>query len=155
MMKELMHQMVNDLRDCARDDYGPHGPEFYPSDNRSAGENLSVTVQWSRDPARSNNGGEYYEDRRYFVGPNGSVHSYLVSSYEDADPEDWTDHGVALSLAGIGRCLKLASERVLAELAPKPIDSQKVRRRVEDALRKTATDDDIVAVAGLLGVKID
>ncbi len=78
-MKSLMEQMEWDLWDCMQDEYGPHRPEFFQSTNLSAGENYSVTTKWSRDPSRANNGGEYYEDRRYFVGPNGSVHSYSRS----------------------------------------------------------------------------
>ena len=153
-MKNLINQMAKDLRDCAEDRNGPHTPEYYLGRNSTAGENLSVTVQWSRDPSRSNNGGEYFYDRRYFL-KNGSVHSYLVSSYEDAEPEEWVDHKVALTLDGVKRCLEMARQRVLAELKPMAFDTVKIRRRVEDALRKTASEDDLLAIAGLLGVRTD
>jgi hypothetical protein len=34
-------------------------------------------------------------------------------------------------------------------------DIKKVRRRIEDALRKTATREQLMAIAQMLGVKID
>lgn len=155
-MKKLITQMIEDLRDCAKDPHGPHRPEFYESRNALAGKNWSVTVIYSRDPSRSNNGGEYYEDRRYYIGPSGSVCSYLISSCDSSDETDWTDHGVVLSFRGLERALELAACRVMAEMAPPPVeDIKKIRRRVEDALRKTAAAEDVLAVAGLLSVKID
>jgi len=116
-MKELIDQMTEDLRLCAEDEFGPHRPEFYFFRNLACGENYSITVEFSRDPSRSNNGGEYYLDRRYYVGHNGAIQSYLVSS-EDAEPYDWTDHGVVGDLDTIKMCLELAQKKVEVESAP-------------------------------------
>jgi hypothetical protein len=37
----------------------------------------------------------------------------------------------------------------------KLIDVKKTRRRIEDALRKTATNEEIIFIANLLGVKVE
>ena len=72
------------------------------------------------------------------------------------EPDDEpTIYNVALSQAGLERLAELATKRVSAQLASKPIDLIKIRRRVEDALRKTADGDDLIAIAGLLGVKTE
>ena len=38
---------------------------------------------------------------------------------------------------------------------PGPTNSKKLRRQIEDALRKTASDGDLVAIAGLLGIRAE
>jgi len=53
----------------------------------------------------------------------------------------WSDH------AG------LFSKVVRQGWPPKP--NPKLRRRIKDALRKTATNDDLITIAGLLGVKTE
>lgn len=58
---------------------------------------------------------------------------------------------------------ELAVKKVMAELIPTEIrgrkrywhDVIKIRRRVEDALRKTASEAEILAIAVLLGVKTE
>ena len=46
-----------------------------------------------------------------------------------------------------------ATRRVVDRLTNE-VDNKKLRRRIEDALRKTASKDDLLAVAGMLNVKI-
>jgi len=49
---------------------------------------------------------------------------------------------------------EIAMARVKANM-PKDIDIKKLRRRIEEELRKKATTKNLVAIAGLLGVKIE
>jgi len=39
-----------------------------------------------------------------------------------------------------------------SQLIPQPIDTAKVRKRVEDALRKNASRQDLILIAGLLNI---
>jgi hypothetical protein len=48
-----------------------------------------------------------------------------------------------------------ATGRVFVRSIHEETDFKVLRRRIEDALRKTATKEEIVAIAGLLGVKTD
>jgi hypothetical protein len=150
-MKKLFESILADLRTCASDEHGPHRPEWERSGRYPDG--IVITTGWSRDPSRSNNGGEYYEYSRYRPIEDGRVIRETSSSYEDADWELKEIYG--LSGEALPHLADLACQRILAENAPKPIDLVKVRRRVEDALRKTASAEDLLAIAGLLGVKVE
>ena len=154
-LQKLMSDLVEASRDSSRDENGDGIPGFfYFKAGRGGLETLSFQTRTPRDWNHSHNGGDYAEWIRFYPSPLG-VSSYEISSYEDADPRNREDYGVILDLEGLRRLATLAVERVLAEMKPKPIDPAKVRRRVEDALRKTATDADILAIAGLLGVKTE
>ncbi len=150
-MKKIFESILADLRDCARDEYGPHRPEWERSERFPEG--IVITTGWSRDPSRSNNGGEYYTYSRYRPIEDGRVIHETRSSYEDADWKLEEIYG--LSGDALSNLADLACQRILAENAPKPVDRVKVRRRVEDALRKTASAEDLLAIAGLLGVKVE
>jgi hypothetical protein len=43
----------------------------------------------------------------------------------------------------------------LSKSLAKLVDVKKTRRRIEDALRKTATNEEIIFIANLLGVKVE
>ena len=150
-MKNLFSSIYTDLRDCAQDDYGPHAPRWEHSERYPTG--IVITTRWSRDPSRSNNGGEYFMYSRYRPLEDGRVIHETGSSYEDADWE--MEEIFGLSSDSLERIAELARLRILAEDAPPPIADQKVlRRRIEDALRKTSSINDLVAVATMLGVKL-
>ncbi len=160
-LKELSERLQADLMACATDPHGPHVPQWerrvFSSYDRTEewkpGKGVVITVEYSRDPSRSHDGGEYYHYARYLFC-DGGVSREGTSSCEIDDREPESEiFAVALSQEGLERLADLVAKRVTAELVPEPIDLTKVRRRVEDALRKTATGEDLVAIAGLLGVK--
>jgi hypothetical protein len=154
-LQKLMSDLVESARDSARDENGDGIPGFFYFKAGSDGlETVSFQTRTPRDWNHSHNGGDYAEWVRFYPSPIG-VGSYEISSYEDADPRNREDYGVLLDLEGVRRLATLAVERVMTELKPSPFNMVKVRRRVEDALRKTAGEADILAIAGLLGVKTE
>jgi len=149
MLKKLYGAMFLSAMAGAIDENGPREATWEAS-TAIFGAVVFTTV-YSRDPSRSNNGGEYFQYIRFANVPGGGVREEKRSSYEDAD---WVEENFyPVALTNLGRLAKLVCLAVNLSLAPKAIDTTKVRRRVEDALRKTASADDLLAVAGLLGVK--
>ena len=160
----LITAMMSDLRDCANDPYGNQKPEWSPRlrrslppkfETRKAG--VVVTTTFSRDTRRMNNGGRYEHYASYRPVPGG-IARYTVTSYEDDTPELDRVFPLALSQEGLERAATLAAARVAAELSPPEgnlDDLRRLRRRVEDALRKTARPADIEAIAAMLGVKTE
>lgn len=157
-MKRLMESMINDLRHCRDDEYGPHRPEYGIATNCANPDfdgTVRISIGFSKDPSRSNNGGEYFFYSRYRWIEDGRLIRETTSSYEDASWEiDWDLPGILVSKDTLARCAELARLRVLAEKAPRMVDWPKTRRRVEDALRKYTSNEDLAAIAALLGVKI-
>ncbi len=148
----LFQMMVEAAKNCIDDEYGPRKAEYSRSLADPSG--IVFTTRFSRDPSRSDNGGEYYEYRR-FIPLGFGTRVEERSSYEGSSYEEIGFFSVILSTAGLCRMADLACLRATAAAMPPEIDIKKVRRRVEDALRKTATDEDVLAVAALLGVKSD
>jgi hypothetical protein len=149
-MKELFKDIKKDLLECLTDPYGPHCPQWEKSEKVPAG--IVITTHWSRDPSRSNNGGEYYEFSRYAPLEDGRVMHEIRSSYEDASWEHQKTYG--LSASSLVSMAELACQRLLAEYAPKLLNVEELRVKIEYALRDAASTD-LVAIAGLLGLEAE
>ncbi|MBU4143036.1 hypothetical protein KJ590_03495 [Patescibacteria group bacterium] len=158
-LQNLTRDLQTDLMSCATDPYGPLAPQWerrvFSHGGLFPGGGIVITTGWSRDPSRSCNGGEYYDYARYRFCDGGISREETSSCEIDERVPKSEIYNVALSQGGLERLAELAAKRVSAQLAPKPIDLKKFRRRIEDALRKTATSDDLIAIAGLLGVKTE
>ena len=77
---------------------------------------ISVTTAFSRDPSRSNNGGEYYYYRRYRIVEGG------IRAWDDwsCDIADYSQYGggddfYPIAVSDLGRIGNLAEARALAE----------------------------------------
>ena len=164
MYQELYRRIESALKAGAEDDYGPHVPAFHHprrtsgmvSDGTWRAEELTdrieITTRYSRDPSRANNGGEYYHYTRFRPLPDGRIIQESRSSYED---DEWESHGVFGIVADLPAMAKLACARINAGNRPGPVNSKRLRRQIEDALRKTASDGDLVAIGGLLGIRAE
>ena len=151
-----MEAMITSSRESRANRTHPGNSDFFTYPVASEIGKKKMTISWEtytpRDRSRCNNGGDYYEWTRFWIGTTGSVWSYEISSYEDAESQGEQEYDVLLTWDGLNRLAEMAVRRVEAENTPCPLDIGKVRRRIEDALRKTAGRDDILAIAGLLGV---
>ena len=152
-MRQIIEKMMEAAKACAEDPYGNREPEWFIG----AMSNTAPVFQtrFSEDHSRSSNGGAYHEYVR-FIQTGTGVRMEGKSSYEDSDYEEEGFWPSALDNAALCRLANLACLKIKVEMAPPPIDDIKtVRRRVEDALRKTATANDLLAVASLLNVKTE
>lgn len=151
-MKDLIKQMVEDAIAVAEDSRGPHKPCFFQQ-KVIAGDSISFCLEESRDPSKSNNGGEYYQYARYLPVETG-VLRYEVSSYEDDEGRNEEVFPVCLSLAGIKRMAVLACEKALRVI--KPRDYYNLRQRVVflriKSVLATSSNEDLYAIGAFLGV---
>lgn len=76
---------------------------------------ISVTTRFSRDPQRSNNGGEYYFYRRFKIVPGG------IKAWDDWsadwDYADWggTEDFYPIALSELNPIANLAEKRAIAQ----------------------------------------
>jgi hypothetical protein len=162
-MKKLYDSILQDLRDCASDEHGPLSPVWRVRLQRTSYDEtvprepsgITITTRYSRNPSKSNNGGEYYCYSIYRYLDDGRLARFSDSSYEDSREELDDIYGVGISQDSLESLAEFAKQRVLQENAPRKMNETKVRRRIEDALRKRASYEEVFAIATMLGVKFD
>ena len=153
---KLFDKILNDLISNAEDRYGHHKPEYFQIFD---GHGIEIITEYSRNPSRSNNGGDYYYYSRYYPLEDGRIIRETKSSYEDSSWKITDIYSVCLSKNALSCMADLAIRKINNSNIPINNDINELKKKIISYINGMGTDESsgeyFMAIAGLLGLDFE